>query len=348
MTKSIKRVARASSTMSRSHFIGTTAAAAAAFAMLPGCGRTVSGRSNFRGVQIGAISYSFRSMPGSAEKILGYLVDAGLSSVELMSDPIEAFAGAPEVPRMPRGAFPGRRPGGAPGERQAPELSEEEIAELQAAREVAVEELRKWRLSPPMERFEVLRKMYNDEGVTIHLAKFSPANWSDEEIDYAFNAARALGAYGVTNEISDEAAMRLGPLAEKHGMFAVLHNHGQPAEPGFTFDTPLSFNPNVALNYDVGHAFGYTGEHPNITIERLHDRIKSLHIKDKTAPDSDPGNTNTPWGQGETPLEDILQLVRREKWPINCDIELEYPIPEGSDAVAEVRKCVEYCRDILT
>jgi hypothetical protein len=41
-------------------------------------------------------------------------------------------------------------------------------------------------------------------------------------------------------------------------------------------------------------------------------------------------------------------LIKKNKWPINVDVELEYPIPEGSDAVAEVKKCVEYCKSILT
>ena len=54
-----------------------------------------------------------------------------------------------------------------------------------------------------------------------------------------------------------------------------------------------------------------------------------------------------PWGKGETPIADILLLIKKNKWPIYVDIELEYPVPEGSDAVAEVKKCVEFCRNIL-
>jgi hypothetical protein len=54
------------------------------------------------------------------------------------------------------------------------------------------------------------------------------------------------------------------------------------------------------------------------------------------------------WGKGETPITEILLLIQKNKWPINVDIELEYKIPEVSDAVAEVKKCVEFCRRILT
>jgi hypothetical protein len=57
---------------------------------------------------------------------------------------------------------------------------------------------------------------------------------------------------------------------------------------------------------------------------------------------------NLPWGTGETPIREILQMVSRNKWQIPASIELEYQIPDGSDAVKEVRKCVDYCRAVLT
>ena len=54
-----------------------------------------------------------------------------------------------------------------------------------------------------------------------------------------------------------------------------------------------------------------------------------------------------PWGEGDTPLEDILELIRDNQWDIYCDVELEYPIPEDSDAVKETARCVEYARKLL-
>ena len=48
------------------------------------------------GVQIGTITYSFRSMPDqSAEATLKYVVESGISAIELMGGPVESFAGAP-------------------------------------------------------------------------------------------------------------------------------------------------------------------------------------------------------------------------------------------------------------
>ncbi len=324
----------------RRNFLGGSVAALLTLSFvapgLMGCGGpapVVPSGSNFGGVQIGAISYSFRSLPGGAENTLQYLLDAGLSSVELMGNTIEAYAGIPEipVPMYPRGT----------------ELTPEQQEEVRAARAAQAEAHRNWRLSAPMEKFHELRKMYNDAGVKIDIAKIGSPNWSDEEIDYAFEVAKILGARGITTEISLDAAQRLHPFAEKHGLYVILHNHGQPGQEGFSFDDFLAVGPMIMLNFDVGHYFGATGNHPNEVIERLHDRIISLHLKDKTGKYADPADTNTPWGEGDTPLADILLLLKERGWPITCDIELEYTVPEDSDAVAEVRKCVEYCKAIL-
>ncbi len=289
--------------------------------------------SNFKGVQIGVISYSWRSMPkGEAEDILRYCLESGVSSIELMGDVAERYAGIPPSPPRPA---------------KDVEMTEEEQAAHDKKVQDAKEKQREWRLSVSMDKFVELKKMYNDSGVNIHIVKFAPAAWSDEEIDYAFKAAKAMGAGGITNEIGHDDCKRLGKFAEKHNMYAIYHNHAQPGEPGFNFEEFLEYSPNNMLNLDVGHYFGATGKHPSEIMEKLHDRIFSIHLKDKTGKDSEPANTNMSWGTGETPLGDILKLIQENKWPIYCDIELEYPVPDDSDAVKETAICVEYCREIL-
>jgi len=289
--------------------------------------------SNFKGVQIGVISYSWRGMTaGEAEDILSYCLESGISSIELMGDVAERYAGIPPSPPRPE---------------RGVEITEEEKAAFDKKVQEMKEKQREWRLSVSMDKFIELRKMYNDSGVNIPIVKFAPANWSDEEIDYAFNAAKAMGAGGITNEIGHEACMRLGKFAEKHNMYAIYHNHAQPGDPGFNFEEFLEYSPSNMLNLDVGHYFGATGKHPNEIIEKLHDRIFSIHLKDKTGKDSEPANTNMAWGEGETPLADVLNLIKENKWPIYCDIELEYPVPDDSDAVKETTICVDYCREIL-
>ncbi len=325
--------------VSRRKFIGLTAAAAA-FAIVPvipgSCAGTKKSKvikpdSKFGGVQIGAITYSWRSMPGSVEDTLKYCLECGISSIELMGNTAEQYAGLPQLPP---------RPGN--------DATDVAKADFEKARKEIDSQQRLWRLSASMNKYQELRKMYHDAGVNIHLAKFSPENWSDGEIDYAFNAAKALGARGVSTEIGDEACKKLGPFALRHGMFAVMHQHLQPGQPGWTFEQFLIYSPAIMLNFDAGHYFGATGLPPEGIIEKLYDRIFSIHIKDKTGPKGNPPNTNMEWGKGETPISDILLLLKKKKWPIYVDIELEYPVPQGSDAVVEVKKCVDYCRKILT
>lgn len=266
--------------------------------------------SKFGGVQVGTITYSYRSMPDqSLQAILGYIVQSGLSSVELMGPAVEQYAGIPQV--------------------KDPQV------------------LRQWRAHVPMDKFKEIRKMFRRQGVKIDILKLGSHSWSDEEIDYAFNVCKVLGARGITMEISEDAARRMAPFAEKHKLYVIFHNHGQPADPNFSFDKVLAYGPQLMLNFDAGHYFGYTGLNPNTLIERLHDRIASVHIKDKTGPRASDPNKNKEFGKGGTPAKEILQLIQKNKWPITCDIELEYPVPEGSDAVAEVTQCVQYCRSAL-
>ena len=266
--------------------------------------------SKFGGVQIGTITYSYRSMPDQAlPAVLNYAAQSGLSSVELMGDVAERFAGIPQT------------------------------------KDAAA--IRQWRISVSMDKFKAIKKLFHARGIKINILKLGDKSWSDEEIDYAFNACKAVGAVGITMEISEEAAKRMEPFAEKHNLFVIFHNHGQPGDPNFSFDKALAYGPKLMLNLDAGHYFGATGLHPNDLIERLHDRIVSIHIKDKTGPKAADPNKNQPFGKGDTPVVEILQLIQKKGWPITCDIELEYPVPEGSDAVKEVTKCLAYCKAAL-
>ena len=281
-----------------------------AISIQPSAAAAAKQNSKIGGVQVGTITYSYRSMPDqSLTAILNYAIQSGLSSVELMGGAVEEYAGIPQV--------------------KDPEV------------------IKKWRSTVSMAKFKEIRKMFNDKGVKINILKLGDKSWSDGEIDYAFNAAKTLGAIGITMEISEEAAKRMEPFAEKHHMFAIFHNHGQPGDPNFSFDKILALGSHLRLNLDCGHYFGATGQDPTIIIERLHNRIVSLHIKDKTSPKASDPNKNQVWGQGETPIGKILLLVQKKKYPIECDIELEYTIPAGSDAVKEVAKCLEYCRTAL-
>ena len=282
-------------------------------------------------VQIGAISYSFRQIPASAEEILSYMVELGLNSVELIGSPAEEFAGGPAAPAFPRNWR---------------ELSEEERASYRAEREAADKGAAEWRLSAPMDKFEDLGKMYRDAGVDIDILKLGNPGWSDGEIDYAFRAARAVGARGISFEISNEAGERMGPFATKHEMVTGMHNHTQVADEDFSFDIPISYSPFNMINLDIGHYVAGLGTSPIPVIQKYHDRITHLHLKDRKSPEN--GAENVPWGEGDTPIGEVLRLLRDEAYPITAMIELEYPTPEGSTVMKEMKKCVDYCREALS
>jgi len=323
------------SKISRRRFLGA-AAATAAVAVVPFNFSLASGvkakkpNSKVAGVQLGCTTYSYRMMPHKVDEVIQYLLLAGINSIELRSV-AEEDLGIPQMPMRPRGT-----------------LTDKEKADFAKETDDAREAQRKWRLSLPMDRYAEMRKKFNKAGINVYIAKFAPSTWSDEEIDYAYNAAKVLGSIGITDELSEEACQRLPRFAEKHKSLAMFHTHGQVADPGFSFDKYLAYSPVNMLNLDAGHYYGATGLHPNDVLIKYHDRMRSIHIKDKTGPKHATPNTNMPFGKGETPIADILLLIKKNKWPIYADIELEYPVPEGSDAVAEVRKCVEYCKTILT
>jgi sugar phosphate isomerase/epimerase len=337
------------------------------------------------GVQIGTITYSYRSMPDqSAEATLKYIVDSGISAIELMGGPAESFAGAPQAAgrggeRGPAGAAGGRGPAGAPAAGAAPPAGAEGAApvgswngqpcpagrgggapggggrgrgemtpEQRAAQEEQTAKLKAWRTSVSMDAFKKLRKTYNDAGVTIYAWKQLNPNMSDEEFEYIFNVAEALGCTHTTLELPTDAAQlkRIGDFAMKHKVYAAYHTHLQGNMTAF--DQAFAASKGNMANIDFGHyvAAGSVGGTPMQFLQKHHDRISSFHLKDRTTPEH--CSLNLAWGTGETPIKEILQLVSKNKWKIPGSIELEYDIPEGSDAVKEVRKCVEYCRTALT
>jgi sugar phosphate isomerase/epimerase len=344
------------------------------------------------GVQIGTITYSFRSMPDqSAEATLKYIVDSGISAIELMGGPVESFAGAPT---SGRGGGPGRGPGGPggrgpggppaapadipPGARTGswngvtcviqPEggasggggggrrggnsdMTPEQQAAGQAAQQEAAAKLKAWRTSVSMDPFKKLRKMYNDAGVSIYAWKQLSPNMSDEEFEYIFNVAEALGATHTTLELPGGAdagtqLKRIGDFAMKRKVYAAYHTHTQGSMT--CFDQAFAVSKGNMANVDLGHwvAAGNVGGTPIDFLNKYHDRTASFHLKDRTTPEH--CALNLAWGTGETPIKEILQLVKKNKWKIPASVELEYDIPEGSDAVQETRKCLEYCRAALS
>ena len=306
--------------MTRRGFLGS-AAGFAAFGGNLSCLGALS--SVYKGIPIGVITYSYRSMPSGAGKTLEYVLGSKLSTIELMSNDVEIDAGAP-MGKNPR------------------KMSKEEK-----------EALAKWRLAVDIKRFEEVRAKYEAEGVAVHIVKFGDIGskgLSDAEMDYRFKVARAMGADTITREIPNPKDIpgwwkaegeRLASFADKWGVNIAFHNHLQIN--ATTYDGPLlGYSKRFMVNYDIGHFTAANDTDPLDMVRKYHDRIVSIHIKDRTTKAH--GQKNLPFGTGDTPLAGLFALMQKEGWKFPCDIELEYKIPEGSDAVREVNVSREYCK----
>ncbi len=213
----------------------------------------------------------------------------------------------------------------------------------------AVEELRAWRLSASMDGFKSFRKKYADAGVAIDIVKFDSVDaMVDDELDYMFQSAKALGARFITCEPPLSTTKRIGSFAEKHKLIVGYHGHAAVERPEAfaapkSWETAMSYSKYNGANIDIGHFTAGNGYSPAEFIKKHHKRISNIRVKDRKKNQG----PNMPWGEGDTPIREILQLMKREKYDFMATLEMEHPIPEGSDVMTELAKCIQYCKDVL-
>ena len=208
------------------------------------------------------------------------------------------------------------------------------------------EDARKWRLSVPMDYYRDVRPRFDQAGLKIYLYNVNfNETFTDEERDVTFEAAKALGAAGFSSSTVLSEAARLVPFAERHKMFVAMHNHNNLTDPD-QFATPLSFEKALAMSdlfkvtLDIGH-FTAGNNDPVDFIRTHHDRIVNIHVRDRKRNNG----RNMPFGQGDTPIKEVLRLIRDNQYPIRCYIEYEYGSFRSS--TEEVKRCVSYCEQVL-
>jgi sugar phosphate isomerase/epimerase len=283
--------------------------------------------SKIDGVDIGSQSYSFRDRP--LDDAIKAMSGIGLDVCELYSPHVEpGFTGA----RPPGGGG-----GGGRGKQDDPARVE--------ARKKAREDLRQWRLTVPLDEIKGVRKKFDAAGIKLYAFNLSfNDSFTDEEIDRGFVIAKAMGVKCITASSTITAAKRVAPFADKHKMIVAMHGHSNTKDPNQfakpeSFATAMEMSKYFAINLDIGHFFA-AGYDPVEYIQQHHDHILVLHLKDRKKDDGE----NTPWGQGDTPIKEVLLLLKKNKYPIPALIEYEY---RGEDSVAEVKKCFEYCKATL-
>ena len=298
------------------------------------------------GVQIGVITYSFREMPDTnPEAILEYIKQTGVGAVELMGDHAEVFAGKPKNPVNMQEVFPLMRL-----RFEKKEMSDDQkkqLAEVDAKITDYKKQVAAWRASASFDPFQKLKKMYEAAGIKIYAYKpdaFSTTN-TDNEINFGMKAAKALGANQITLEHpgNDAHTLKLGTMAKANKIYVGYHGHEQQT---FNFwDTALSQSKYNALNLDLGHYIAAGNTTALELINKQHKRIVSMHIKDRQ--NKEHGKANLVWGSGDTPIAEALRTMRDKKYKFPATIELEYKIPEGSNSVMEVKKCLDFAKKAL-
>jgi sugar phosphate isomerase/epimerase len=260
------------------------------------------------GVRLGAQTYSFRDIPRSADGDgVGPLI-AAMTACGLK----ECELWAPQV-----------EPAG---------LSREAV--------------RAWRLETPLDHFRAVKGRFDAAGISIYGYNYSPnKSYTDPEIARGFEMANALGADIITASTTLDVAPRIKPFAEQHRMVVAMHGHSNVTDPN-EFATPDSFAAAMKMsrffkvNLDIGHftaanfdAVAYIREH--------HADITNLHLKDRKKNQG----ANTVWGEGDAPIREVLQLLKKERWPIRTYIEYEYA--GAGSPVEEVKRCAAYARQAL-
>jgi sugar phosphate isomerase/epimerase len=207
------------------------------------------------------------------------------------------------------------------------------------------QEIAKWRETVDLKEFEAVRKKFDAAGVELNAYNYSfREDFSEAEVARGFEMAKALGIRKLTASSNVTTARRIDRYAKKEKIWVGMHNHSRIAPNEFA--TPQNFadamrgmSEFIGVNLDIGH-FVAAGFDPVEYLAKNHRRIVTLHIKDRKKNQGE----NVPFGQGDTPIKEVLRVLRDKRLSIPANIEYEY---KGADAVAEVRKCYEYCRAAL-
>ena len=278
--------------------------------------------SKVHGVQFGLVTYVF-SLPGSGPRatvldtVIQTMVDCGLGECEAFSPLLE------------------------PGD-----LSEKSRSQTASAEErtQARDELTKWRASVGVDYYEGIRKKFNAAGIEIYSYSANPGA-TDEAINRTFAQAKALGARIVTTGMSMSAAKRVAPIAEQQGMLVGLQgnpnmnstNPDQIAKPE-QFLEAVALSKQFRICLDIGDATG--GGWDALQFVRDHpEPMAIVFVKDRKR-----DRTSVPYGEGDSHVKEILQLIRDKQYPMRAYLDCDYTTDARADAV---KKSFEYAKSVL-
>lgn len=290
------------------------------------------------GVRLGTITYSFRDFPRTPGKdnvdaVIRALQFCGIGEIELFSANIEP-AERP-LPPETTGAYGVPRP--TPDQRNAEQL---------ALQKQNREELRQWRIQTPADYYSAIRARFDAAGIGVFAYTINyNDSFTDEEIDATFRQAKALGVGVIASSTTLSVAPRLAPFAEKYGVLVAVHGHSKLNDPDQlaspeSFAKALAMSRQFRVNLDIGH---FTAANFDAVqyIRENHQQITHIHVKDRRKNDG----TNEPFGGGDTPIKEVLALLKKERYPIRAFVEYEYAGLRTSQE--EVKRCMQYMKSAL-
>ena len=207
-------------------------------------------------------------------------------------------------------------------------------------------DLREWRLSTPMDYFHSVRKKFDDAGIDIYCYTVNYRDdFTDQEIGKTFEQCKAIGVGIIATSTQLSMMPRLLPFAEKQNIVVAFHGHSNTRDPN-EFSSPETFQKAWQMsklfktNLDIGH-FAAANFDAVEFIRQYHEHITHLHMKDRKRNDG----ANVPFGEGDTPIKQVLLLLKEKHYPIPALVEYEY---KGTGTpVEETKKCMEYMRRVL-
>src|SRR5215216_1565545 len=201
--------------------------------------------------------------------------------------------------------------------------------------------------------FKAAKKRLDMAGIRISAYYVNlPAGVSDEHLDRAFNGALLLGTNTMTASTEKPLVARLDQWCQKYKIKLGLHNHwfgskNFRGDRSKEFETAQDFvdalkggSRLINIAFDIGH-FSAAGFDPVPFIREHHDRIVSLHIKDR---DRDEEHSDRRFGQGATPITETMRLLKSIKYRHAANIEYEI---EAEDPTDGVRHAFEYMKRAL-
>jgi hypothetical protein len=212
------------------------------------------------------------------------------------------------------------------------------------ARVAARQALDGWRASVSLDFYRAIRNKINNSGIEIFGMSGFPCK-TKEQLERTFEIATVLGARLVTVANTLTEAKEVAPLVDESRYLVGLQgrpgmhptNPDEIATPE-NFEQALTLSKNYWMSFDIGDATG--GGYAALPfVEAHHDRIVLMYLKDRRK-----DRTSVPFGEGDTPVAEVLRLARDRKYQWRCFVDCDY---KTADRPGDVKRSYEYAKNAL-